>query len=211
MKRYSATRSSLFLSLGLISIIAPAIAETLNTSQCAALQAQYDALVVDMNRDIGCPTNKPSNPPKQLVPVEGEAFDPNNSGCNSASQQAERAAWMAKHPEFKTLQNQMAKSCWAPDICANSQIPAPKLNADLDDDGIPDVQEAALIKRFAPYVRFNKGEDRRPMDFMQFVRQSNLVTPNHFTSGDDQVFLANKYLATTLWMQRCSKAIRVRR
>lgn len=164
-------------------------------TQCASLQKEYAELVNQMVQSVGCSkSNKPKPIPMQ---IDVNGYDPGDPDCNQQNQQALRKAWIAAHPQFTQIQNQLAKSCWAPDPCASSQISAPKTSTDLDDDGIPDVQEAALIKRFAPYVRFNKGEDRRPMDFTQFVKQSNLVTPNHFTSGDDQVFIENSFLAKT--------------
>jgi hypothetical protein len=170
-----------------------------SSASCVALQAQYDTLVKEMNQDVGCPiNNNPNRPLHQLTPIGDGGFVSSDANCNSAAQQADRAAWMAKHPDFMKIQTQLENGCWPKDPCSSALIPSPKvssrLNEDSDGDGISDRTEAALIKRFAPYIRFTKGEDRHPQEFADFVKKSNLVTPNHWTSGDDQVFIANNYL-----------------
>ncbi len=196
MKNVSAGRGTslnALIALGVFSLGVPGLAQQLSKSQCASIQAQYTALVLEMNRDIGC-SNKPDETKRPLTPIEGVGYDPNNAGCNGTSQQTERAAWITQHPEFNKLQGELANGCWPKDPCASAMIPVPTLNTDEDDDGIPDAEEAALIQRFAPYVRFTKGEDRRPIEFEDFVRKSNLVTPNHWKSGDDKVFIKNETL-----------------
>ena len=164
------------------------------TTQCETWQTQYDALVAQLNADIGCKSG-PSNKPLSPMGEGGES--PTDPGCSASAQQAERAAWIAKHPEFTKLQNELAQQCRPNpnNVCMSSQIPAiPSGSVDSDGDGISDAEEATLIARFAPYIRFTKGEDRRPINFFNFVKESDLVTPNHWTSGDDHVFIANSFL-----------------
>jgi hypothetical protein len=157
-------------------------------SQCATYLKQYDALVTEMDKEIGCPL--PPGKPVILTPIEPGKTDPSNPGCKNTES---RDQWIASHPQFTTLQNELAEC--RPIVCP----PIPKiepLSRDLDGDGIPDSEEKTLIDRFAPYVRFTLGENRRPIEFEEFVTKSDLVTPHHWTSGNDAVIIPNSQLVT---------------
>jgi len=156
------------------------------TAQCATYLQQYDALVTEMNKEIGCPLSP--GKPVILNPIEPGKTDPGNPTCKNTES---RDQWIASHPQFTTLQNELAQC--RPNACPD--IPAiPLRSLDHDGDGIADAEETALIKRFAPFVRFTKGEDRRPIEFADFVKDSDLVTPHHWSSGNDAVIIPNSQL-----------------
>jgi hypothetical protein len=130
-----------------------------------------------MDKEIGCPLT----PGKPIImePIEPGKTDPSNPGCKNTES---RDQWIASHPIFTTLQNELAQC--RPNACP----PIPQIllrSEDQDGDGIPDSEESALINRFAPYIRFTLGENRRPIEFEEFIRKSDLVTPHHWNSASD--------------------------
>lgn len=116
-------------------------------------------------------------------------------------------AWMnANGARYKALQTQygqcVAAAC--PTILPPACLQPGPLNrrcnpdfVDSDGDGIPDTKEAMLINRFAPYVRFTKGEENRPIDPLSFIEDSDLVMYGNFTDSEDPVLIPNSILAKT--------------
>jgi hypothetical protein len=187
MSKFICSQKRVILALAMTAAAGP-IANGLPTkSQCATYLQQYDALVTEMNKEIGCPT---SGKPIILTPIEPGKTDPSNPGCKNTES---RDQWIKSHPQFTTLQNELALC--RPNACPPIAAILPG-SQDQDNDGIPDSEENALITRFAPFVRFTKGEDRRPIEFENFIKKSDLVTPHHWSSGNDAVIVPNSQLVT---------------
>lgn len=160
-----------------------------NPAQCATARQQYSAMTTELLQAIGCSTTP--KPPKPLQPISNN--QPGQGDLNPCYDYAARDAWIQSHPQYTVLQKEV-------EACQPVQCPLPAAATDprdQDGDGIPDLVEANLIKRFAPYIRYTKGESNRPIDFITFVQSADLVTPNHWDSSNDQVVIPNKTLAST--------------
>jgi len=181
----------------------PALGQAPAISQCPSIASQFVQLAKQYYAAGECPI-KPSKP---LMPMRADGTDPNIQGC--AFNEKNMKAWMNAHgTEYDKLQTQygqcILEACPAiglPVVCVqrgpvNVQHCDPAL-ADSDGDGIPDAQEATLINRFAPLVRFTKGEENRPIDPLSFIEDSDLVIYGNFTDSEDTVVIPNSVLAKT--------------
>ena len=180
----------------------PALCQAPAISQCPSIAAQYVQLAKEYYAAGDCPikTSKP------LVPLRAGETDPNIQGCTFNAKNGNE--WMAANgTKYNKLQTQYGQCVLA--ACPGTNLPlcvrrdnglgqtcVPDL-IDSDGDGIPDSQEAALINRFAPLVRFTMGEENRPIDPLSFIEDSDLVIYGNFTDSEDTVVIPNSVLAKT--------------
>jgi hypothetical protein len=180
----------------------PALGQAPAISQCPSIASQFVELAKQYYAAGECPI-KPSKP---LMPMRADGTDPNIQGCTFNEKNMK--AWMNAHgTQYNTLQKQYGQcilaACPSADpirLCVRSAELGQPCNPDLldsDGDGIPDEQEALLINRFAPYVRYTKGEENRPIDPLSFIQDSDLVVYGNFTDSQDTVLVPNSVLAKT--------------
>lgn len=159
-----------------------------NCQQVVQQIKQFDAQAAAAG---GCPPP----PPTADRPATLKSADPTSgSGAPSCTPDAAKAkAWWAAHRgEYDALTNQLS----ACNLKACPPIAALPPGTDSDGDGIPDAEEAGLIARFSPFLRFSLdggvSEIYRPLDPLAYVQHDSLV--NYHVQSD--TILPNSTLAT---------------
>ena len=180
----------------------PALCQAPAISQCPSIASQFVQLAKEYYASGECPI-KASRP---LMPLRAGETDPNVQGCVFNEKNAK--AWMNAHgTQYNKLQTEYGQCIL--EACPGTDLPlcvrrdtglvqscVPDM-IDSDGDGISDSQEAALINRFAPLVRFTMGEENRPIDPLSFIQDSDLVMYGNFTDSEDTVLIPNSVLAKT--------------
>jgi hypothetical protein len=177
----------------------PALAQAPLISQCSSIAAQFVTLAKQYYAAGECPI-KPSKP---LMMIRENGVDPNVQGC--VLNEKSLTAWMSAHgAQYNKLQTQYGQCILAacpkvfPKVCVRHSVGFNQsCEPDSDNGGISDLQEATLINRFAPLVRYTKGEENRPIDPLSFIQDSDLVIYGNFTDSEDTVVIPNSVLAKT--------------